>query len=161
MLRTRPSTIIGRAFTLVEVLIVVVILGILAAVVVPSFANATEPSRQAAFITSMKSFVDAVQLYQARNGDFPPDGNSGTIPAGLESYIAPDDWDNITPIGGSWDTEDTPVGYGVGVHFNGRGETRDDAYMLEVDEMFDDGNLATGSFQTTGADRYYIIVAPN
>ncbi|HED52579.1 MAG TPA: prepilin-type N-terminal cleavage/methylation domain-containing protein [Phycisphaerales bacterium] len=161
MLRTRSYAAVGRAFTLVEVLIVVVILGILAAVVVPSFANATEPSRQAAFITSMKSFGDAVQLYQARNGDYPPDGVSGTIPAGLENYISPDDWDDITPIGGSWDTEDTPAGYGVGVHFDGQGQTRDDQYMLEIDETFDDGNLATGSFQTTGSGRYYLIVSAN
>ena len=55
----RPNTI--RAFTLVEILIVVVILGILAATVVPSFANATEPTRQTTFITNMKDFAEAAQ----------------------------------------------------------------------------------------------------
>jgi len=148
-----------RAFTLVEILIVVVILGILAAVVVPSFANATEPTRQTTFITNMKDFAESIQVYKIRNNDYPADTAAGEFPAGFEEYVNPQDWLGATPIGGSWVTEDTEDGYGVGVHFDGTGETRDDVYMLEIDEIFDDGDLETGNFRAISDDRYYLLLA--
>jgi len=152
----RRNTI--RAFTLVEILIVVVILGILAATVVPSFANATEPTRQTTFITNMKDFADAVQIYKVRNNEFPADTTTGELPDGFEELIDPRDWLGRTPIGGQWDTEETDVGYGIGVHFDGTGETRDEEYMTEIDEIFDDGDLESGVFQMTGDNRYYLIL---
>ena len=161
MAYTPASRSIGRAFTLVEILIVVVILGILAAVVVPSFANATEPARQSTFVTNMKSFADAVMLHEVRNGSFPADGSSGFLPPDLDEFINPDEWERITPIGGVWDTEDVGSDYGIGIHFDGSGETRDVAYMAEIDELFDDGDLGTGLFQNTEADRYYLILQGN
>lgn len=151
----------ARAFTLVEVLIVVVILGILAAVVVPSFANATEPTRQTTFITNMKDFAEAAMIYKIRSNEFPPNTATGELPVGFDELVDPRDWLGETPIGGQWDTEDTAVGYGVGVHFDGTGETRDDVYMTQIDEIFDDGDLESGLFQTTGANRYYLILQDN
>ena len=152
----RPNTI--RAFTLVEILIVVVILGILAATVVPSFANATEPTRQTTFITNMKDFAEAAQIYKVRNNEYPADTNTGDLPDGFDELIDPRDWLGETPIGGQWDTEETDTGYGIGVHFDGTGETRDDDYMLEIDEIFDDGDLTGGVFQKTEDNRFYLIL---
>src|SRR5205823_2705024 len=43
--RRRPAPA-GRAFTLIEILIVVVILGIIAAIVVPQFSNASHVARE-------------------------------------------------------------------------------------------------------------------
>lgn len=136
----------------------VVILGILAAVVVPSFANATEPTRQTTFITNMKDFAEAVEIYRVRNNAYPAATNTGELPDGFEELIDPRDWMGRTPIGGQWDTEETDLGYGIGVHFDGTGETRDDEYMTEVDEIFDDGDLSTGVFQKTEDSRYYLIL---
>ncbi len=152
----RPNTI--RAFTLVEILIVVVILGILAATVVPSFANATEPTRQTTFITNMKDFAEAAQIYKVRNNEYPADTNTGDLPDGFDELIDPRDWLGETPIGGQGGTEETDTGYGIGVHFDGTGETRDDDYMLEIDEIFDDGDLTGGIFQKTEDNRFYLIL---
>lgn len=149
-----------RGFTLVEVLIVVVILGVLAAIVVPQFSDASEEARRGAFITNLKYFVEQCEYYAVRTGEYPPDGGSGELPAELEGYIRPDDFENGTPIGGVWDTEldENGVGAAIGVHFNGAGETRDDAYMTLVDEQFDDGNIATGLFREIAQDRYYYVL---
>lgn len=150
-----------RGFSLVEILIVVVILGIIAAVVIPSFANATEPTRQTAFVTNMKDFAEAAQIYRVRTGEYPPDSNSGELPDGFADLVDPRDWVGVTPIGGVWDTEDVGGDYGVGIHFNGTGQTRDDVYMTQIDELFDDGDLAAGMFQAAGAGRYYLIMPRN
>lgn len=161
MARDARGTRLRRAFTLVEVLIVVVILGILASVVIPSFANATEPTRQAAFVTNMQDFAEAAQLHKIRKGDYPPDTTSGELPDGFDDLIDPRDWIGPTPIGGVWDTEDVNGNYGVGIHFDGTGETRDEAYMTQIDEIFDDGDLAAGMFQAAGEGRYYMILIRN
>lgn len=150
-----------RAFTLVEILIVVVILGILAAIVVPQFTGATEEARIGAFVSNIKVYADACEYYNAREGRYPVDGSSGAVPAGMETYIDSAEWTSGTPLGGVWDTEylDLSVTAAVGAHFNG-GTNPGDAIMLRVDETFDDGDLSTGLFQKLAGDRYYYILLP-
>jgi len=65
------------AFTLVEILIVVVILGILAAIVVPQFTNASEDAQAGNVATQLSTIRNQVELFRARNsGQYPalPDG---------------------------------------------------------------------------------------
>jgi general secretion pathway protein G len=59
------------AFTLVEILIVVVILGILAAIVLPQFANARGNSADNALKDNLRWMRSAILLYQAEHGTFP------------------------------------------------------------------------------------------
>ena len=149
------------AFTLVEILIVVVILGILAAIVVPKFAGAAQDAQIGAFVTSIKAYADTCEYYNIKEGQYPGDGSSGVVPAGLESYLDVDEFESGTPLGGVWDTEffDSGVSAAIGVHFNG-GDDPGDAVMLIVDEIFDNGDLSTGSFQKLAATRYYYILDP-
>ncbi len=155
--RTESAT---RGFTLVEILIVVVILGILSAAVVPAFGGVTDDSRQGAFIESLHGMTEACEMYRARTGQYPADTSSGVFPPELAGVIQVSEFENGTPIGGVWDTElsDSGIGAGIGVHFDGTGATRDDAFMLEIDVLMDDGDLAGGSLQKLAADRYYFIL---
>lgn len=147
------------AFTLVEILIVVVILGILAAIVVPKFTNASDDARIGAFITSLKTYADACEYFAVKEGAYPPDGSSGVMPDGFDQYVDQDEFESPTPIGGFWDTEfnDSGVTSAVGVHYNGQPVPD---YMLLIDERFDDGDLDSGLFQQLAADRFYYIVEP-
>ena len=149
-----------RGFTLIEVLIVVVILGVLAAIVIPQFTSASDDAKRTSFITNVRSFTQQAMRYQLDNGEYPADGASGVIPAGFEAYVQETIWENGTPIGGVWDAERDSFGVSsaVGVHFDGTGDTRDDAYMVVIDTEIDDGDLETGSFQHIAANRYYMIV---
>jgi len=150
----------GKAFTLVEILIVVVILGILASIVILLVGTPQKESAQAAFITDLKSFSQSAILYHAKTGDFLEDASSGVLPAGFEDYVNPNSWTNPTPVGGVWDTEKDSYGIksALGVHFNGVSQTEDDAYMIDVDSQFDDGDLLTGAFRKIDTGRYYYII---
>lgn len=70
-MRTRRK--ISKAFTLVEILIVVVILGILAAIVVPQFTNATQDAQAGNIQSQLKTLQNQIELYAARNNGAYPD----------------------------------------------------------------------------------------
>ncbi len=70
-MRNRITKRINKAVTLVEILIVVVILGILAAIVVPQFANATKDSQAGNIKAQIKSISNQLELYKARVGTYP------------------------------------------------------------------------------------------
>lgn len=65
-------TTVAKGFTLVEILIVVVILGILAAIVVPQFTNAANDARQGNVETQGSTLQNQLELYAAQNnGTYP------------------------------------------------------------------------------------------
>jgi len=56
-------------FTLVELLIVVIILGILAAVVIPQFNTAAAESKESALASNLATIRQAVELYKVQHND--------------------------------------------------------------------------------------------
>ncbi len=58
---------VAKGFTLVEILIVVVILGILAAIVVPQFTNAANDARQGNVETQTSTLQNQIELFAAQN----------------------------------------------------------------------------------------------
>ena len=71
---------LSRGFTLIEILIVVIILGILAAIVIPQFTNATTSSKTSGVQTTAQSLRGAVQLYYYQHDDtLPPAANFWTL----------------------------------------------------------------------------------
>lgn len=66
--RTHRNT----GFTLVEILIVVVILGILAAIVIPQFTNASESAKSSSLTTQLQTIRSQLELFQVQhNGTYP------------------------------------------------------------------------------------------
>ncbi|WP_321533073.1 type II secretion system major pseudopilin GspG [uncultured Desulfuromonas sp.] len=60
-----------RGFTLIEVMVVVVILGILAGIVVPKLLDRPEEARRTKAELQIKGIEDALALYKLDNGLFP------------------------------------------------------------------------------------------
>jgi prepilin-type N-terminal cleavage/methylation domain-containing protein len=76
------------AFTLVEILIVVVILGILSAIVVPQFASATSSAQEVATLEQLGRLRRALSVYYVRNNGTYPAVTAGTGTWG--QLISPD-----------------------------------------------------------------------
>ena len=65
-----------RAFTLIELLLVLVILGVLAAIVVPKFSGRTEQARVTAATSQIATFGTALDAFEVDTGAYPK-GKSG------------------------------------------------------------------------------------
>jgi len=158
--RQSQNGVYRQGFTLIEILIVLVILGILASVVIPQFRNASDDAMRATFLINGKTFVESAMRFQLDTGQFLEDSSSGALPAGFEQYVQPEKWVGGTPIGGVWDAELNSFGItsALGVHFNGTGATRDDAYMKEIDSAVDNGDLSSGFFRKLADERYYFVL---
>jgi prepilin-type N-terminal cleavage/methylation domain-containing protein len=70
--RALPARL-SRAFTLIELMIVIVILGILAAVATPQFANASSEARRNSLLSMCRSMANQIQVYKLQHGDVLPD----------------------------------------------------------------------------------------
>ena len=68
----------SQGFTLVELLLVLVILVILAAIVLPKFSNRTKQAQIAATVTQIGTFKTVLDTYEVDNG-FYPKGKNGLI----------------------------------------------------------------------------------
>ena len=61
-----------RAFTLVEILLVVMIIGVLAAIVLPEFSNATDVSKASMMADNLRILRTQVEVFKSQHYDVPP-----------------------------------------------------------------------------------------
>ena len=83
----------ARGFTLIEIMVVITILGILAALIVPRVVGRTDDARIAAAKQDIASIQQALKLYRLDNGAYP------TTEQGLRALLAKP---TIEPIPPNW-----------------------------------------------------------
>jgi len=151
----------GGGFTLVELMIVVVIIGILAAIAIPAFRHVREQSRNARIVNNYRVLANAFETYATKHGEWPDDVSRGTFPPEMEGFLKPEELTEATVVGGHWDWEG-PDSVGLaGVTL--RSGNVDEEQAREIDEKLDDGNLSTGHFvegAVAGGGYTYVLDRP-
>lgn len=157
-----------RAFTLVEIAVVVMILGLLISLALPGYRKITLKSRATAVVSDLRTFSAAFGGNSMQNGSWIADtGVPGEIPPGMviadgkEMSIA---FTRPTPIGGKYlwvsnDPSDSTYGKAaIAITTDGAAQLTDDLDLLEmVDRMIDDGDLSSGNLQRVGPALVYVL----
>lgn len=121
-----------NGFTLIELMIVVAIIGILAAVAIPKFANLIRKSSEGQVKGNLGALKSAISIYYAdMEGNYPDDLYSLTIGGKYISTISavkiPDYHPSTTAIRHNWNTNMFGCGSGYsldtgeGIYWNDRG----------------------------------------
>ena len=81
-------------FTLVEILIVVVILGILAAIVIPQFTGASTEAKVSSVVSDLQSMRSQIELYKLQHNDQLPGAGGATFEQAMtgETEVDGDVW---------------------------------------------------------------------
>ncbi|MFJ2989048.1 type II secretion system major pseudopilin GspG [Collimonas sp. NPDC087041] len=80
-IRHRSAAVMQRGFTLIEIMVVVVIMGILAALVVPKLMGRTDDARIQAARQDIGTLMQALKLYKLDNQRYP------TTEQGLQALV--------------------------------------------------------------------------
>ena len=90
----------NKGFTIIEILIVLVIVGVLATVTIPNYIGLTEPARRETIVSNMRTLLMKIEVYRAENNGFPgynaPEGityNSGEF---INDYR--EEWNSLSEI---------------------------------------------------------------
>jgi prepilin-type N-terminal cleavage/methylation domain-containing protein len=134
----------SRAFTLVELIAVIVVLAILAGVAVPRYFEYSARAKTSRMAEQFKVLTRAVQQYQMDNGEPVRDVTWGLMFPGLERYLQ--STGSVTsPFGGTWYSHNQSIQPGVAMVLVSSTVTTAEAQA--VDAIIDDGNLNSGNMR--------------
>ena len=152
----RPPRRHRRAFTLVEIMVVVVIIGLLAAIAIPAFQRVQVASQNNRFISDLRTFAQGFETYATKNGAWPPNAGTGVVPTGMSGEIKDSAWTTQkNSVGGRWNWDFS--NNGITASISCVNVTASDAQMTAIDAKIDDGDLTTGNFQKINGRFMYIL----
>jgi len=97
-LRRRKTRLSNKGFTLIEILIVVMVLGILAMVIIPQISVSTGDAKESALSTNIMALRNAVELYYHQHNNVYPGFNTvaGGVASGTTALAAAAFVDQLT-----------------------------------------------------------------
>lgn len=155
MLR-RPLLRSGRtAFTLVEIMIVVVIIGLLAAMGIPALQKARSNAFASRIANNFRVFSGAFETHALENGTWAPDGIGNELPATVQPYLEGTSWYDPPIPGGWYDWEYDRAGIKAAISLAYEKDFPE--VFVRVDSLLDDGNIVTGNFVKMNRRYFYIL----
>lgn len=147
-------------FSLVEIMIAVVIIGLLVLLAYPAFVKVQKSAQNARFISDIRVFSQSFETYSMETGLWPPNAGSGVVPLNMANNVRRNNWVAETSVGGrwNWDAGSVAQSFGFFAGVSVVDPKANDQQMLLIDRRIDDGNLSTGLFRKVNANRFSYIL---
>lgn len=144
-----------RGFTLVEIMIVVIIIGMMTAMALPALNRVRETAQNNRTVRDLRTFADAFHMYATETGTYPADGAPATLPIEMAGRISSAKWSAPTAIGGyyDWDFQSSGVTAAVSVS----SPTASMEQLLRLDVALDNGDLSSGGIRFNGGALVYVV----
>ena len=142
-------------FSLVEIMVVVVIIGLLSVLALPAVTKSRLASQNNRFISDLRVFAQAFEKYSLQNGAWPPNAASGAVPTGMSGEFKNASWIGRNSVGGLWNWDFNYSGVVAAIATTS--VTAPDTQMILIDQRIDDGDLDTGYFRKVGTRFIYIL----
>lgn len=121
----------SRAFTLIELLTVIAIIGVLAAIIIGSVSKIRDAARRSTCVSNLRQIGAAFPLYAADNKGLYPAPRQATYPyPGGASYTKANPPPGVNPSGDNWQVEIS------------RYILRDQNYIWDVKDIYGQANIA-------------------
>lgn len=154
-----------KAFTLVEIMVVVVIIGLLAAAALPTFRHITMRSKTTALENDLRQFSTALITYNLQNARWPANADPQIAPPEVATAL-PSRFTLPSPIGGvyKWNFDVPADGIPakaaliVQTVAGVQPVSDDEALFLMIDRQMDDGDLETGLLQVGSTNSLVFII---
>lgn len=137
-------------FTLVELIAVIVVLAILAAVAIPKYFDYSSRAKVSATVADLRMIRQAVLGYRMDAGTLPPGAAPSVMPPELGSRFMSDPFKRGSPIGATYQWLSS--GWWGGTYIvTTPGNT---TLWTQIDQIVDNGDVYSGEFVDWGGEEY-------
>ncbi len=146
-----------RGLSFVEILIVVAILGILAAMVIPQYKNTSDTAKVNATLKDFGTFETAINVYAMKqNGVLPSSGS--LLQAAISGYLPGGGANAVPGVGGQYNFYSWSATNSAAVSVSGSPNV---GLLNQIDIDLDDGVASTGRVRITASNEvFYFVFGP-
>lgn len=143
-------------FSVIEIMLAVVIIGLLAAIAIPAFQKIREQADIAKFISDLRTMSGQFEGYHFANAGWPAHTPAGELPPEVSGYVNEGSFIQPNSVGGEWKWYNTGGLVGLAVEY---GATDRELILYQaIAERIDDGDFFDGRFKFGDSEKTLVWV---